>query len=80
MLGVPGFYLKKDKRTGEKYWYFEARSGIGFPLFNEKGQIVRIRVRMDFMDVSKSYQKDDRGLYFISEDDNLKGMFRGRAL
>lgn len=72
LLGVPGFYLKKDKRTGEKYWYFEARSGIGFPLFNEKGQIVRIRVRMDFMDVSKSYQKDDRGLYFISEDDNLK--------
>ena len=72
LLGVPGFYLKKDKRTGEKYWYFEARSGIGFPLFNEKGQIVRIRVRMDFMDISKSYQKDDRGLYFISEDDNLK--------
>ena len=27
---------------------------------------------MDFMDISKSYQKDDRGLYFISEDDNLK--------
>lgn len=72
LLGVPGFYLRTDKRTGQKYWYFESRSGIGFPLFNERGQIVRIRVRMDFMDTNGSYLRDDKGLYFVPDDDGIK--------
>ena len=65
-VGVPGFYQNQAK-DGSEYWTLNCRSGIGFPLKNEKGEIVRIRVRMDFLDVWKTYQKDSIGYYFIDE-------------
>lgn len=71
-VGVPGFYIRTDKKNGEKYWDINTRSGVGFPLYNDKGQIVRIRVRMNFLDVEKQYEYDnEKGLYFVA-DDNKK--------
>lgn len=70
-IGIPGFYQRIDKKTNEKYWYINCRSGIGFPLYNDKGQIVRIRVRMDFLNVNKTYEMDSNGLFFVA-DDNKK--------
>ena len=65
-IGIPGFYQKKSK-DGNEYWTINCRSGIGFPLKNEKGEIVRIRVRMDFLDSWKNYHKDTNGYSFIDE-------------
>lgn len=71
--GVPGFYLHQDKKTGDKYWDIVTRSGIGFPLCNQKNEIVRIRVRMDFLDVSEKYQLDEKGnMFFIPDNDNRR--------
>ena len=71
-VGIPGFYVKTDKKTNEKYWYINCRSGIGFPLYNDKGQIVRIRVRMDFLDVNKTYEKNEKGLFFVADDNRIR--------
>ena len=81
-VGVPGFYIDTDKRTGEEYWTYSSRSGIVFPVYNENGLIVRLRVRMDYIDAIKECQKDEGGIYFNGEDGKkryvvfLKGVFR----
>ena len=70
--GIPGFYIHTDKK-GERYWNLYTRSGRGFPLYNQAGQIVRIRVRMNFLDVSKEYSFDkEKGLYFTGEDNKRR--------
>lgn len=82
-VGVPGFYQEQDKRTGEEYWTFSSRSGIAFPLYNENGQIVRLRVRMDYLDaIGRDCERDNEGIFFVGDDNKkrfvkfLKGVFR----
>ena len=42
-------------------------------MYNQAGQIVRIRVRMNFLDVSKEYSFDkEKGLYFTGEDNKRR--------
>lgn len=70
--GIPGFYIHTDKK-GDKYWDLFTRSGIGFPLPNQKKEIVRIRVRMNFLDVCKTYEKDPaNGIFFRGEDNKRR--------
>lgn len=44
--GVPGFYQKKDGS-----WTFYKLCGIAFPIYNTKGQIIRLRINDDYPDV-----------------------------
>ena len=47
LKGVPGFYLKEGK------WTFAGKKGLIFPLYNRKGQIYRLRIRVDHPDVDE---------------------------
>lgn len=75
-LGVPGFYQRKDGA-----WTFYRLSGIVFPAFNSRGQIIRLRVNDDYPLIDAEldgragvfhYQKDVTdnvvGWYFIPQD------------
>lgn len=72
-VGVPGFYQNISKKDGSVFWTFNSRSGIVFPLFNAKGQIIRLRIRMDFIDAAKEYKLNEKKeLYFIGEDNKKR--------
>lgn len=71
-VGVPGFFIDTNKKTGEKFWTFNSRSGIAFPLFNQDGQIVRLRIRMDYLDAGVYYSRDENGIFFTCRDDKKK--------
>lgn len=64
-VGIPGFFQKEY--NGNLYWTLNSRSGIGFPLKNHKGQIVRIRIRMNYKDSWDDYIPSDNK-YFLSEN------------
>lgn len=42
LMGVPGFYEKGG------LWTFAGKQGLIFPLYNRKGQIYRLRIRVDY--------------------------------
>lgn len=62
-LGVPGFYQKENGS-----WTFYWLSGMAFPIYNSKGEIIRIRIRDDFATVSGSY-KEQEGEYLFNRKD-----------
>lgn len=69
--GVPGFYLQKDDN-----WCFTARaSGILIPVFDCKGRIYRLRIRLDYpeRDINgkeKNKYNNFSSFYEASDDNN----------
>ncbi len=64
--GVPGFYQKKDGT-----WTFYRLCGIAFPIYNTKGQIIRIRINDDYPDVLADYNGvEGKFSYNAREDAN----------
>lgn len=47
LKGVPGFY----EIDGE--WTFAGKQGLIFPLYNRKGQIYRLRIRVDYPEIDE---------------------------
>ncbi len=61
LLGVPGAY--QDKKGD---WTFAGTKGILFPCYDANGNLYRLRIRMDFMDVRKKLSSRD-GVSFYEE-------------
>ena len=64
MLGVPGFY--ENSKTGKMTLY--RLSGIVFPVYDGKGNIVRIRIKDDFPTAKGTYQGKEGVFYFSRKD------------
>lgn len=52
LKGVPGAYFKEND-NGKGYWTFSGASGLLLPVFNHKGEVFRLRIRMDYMGIRK---------------------------
>lgn len=52
LKGVPGAYLKETD-NGKGYWTFSGASGLLLPIFNHKGEVFRLRIRLDYMGIRK---------------------------
>jgi hypothetical protein len=71
--GIPGAYIQKGK------WTFYGPSGILFPMYDFDGNMFRLRIRKDFMDVQQQiimlgdtpYYYQDNTKYFIC----MKGIY-----
>lgn len=63
LLGVPGAY--KDKLGN---WTFYGAKGILFPLPDVDGNIYRLRIRMDFMDVDAKVQFLPQGVSYYEKE------------
>lgn len=63
MIGVPGFY---ENSKGEMTLY--RLSGIVFPVYDGKGNIVRIRIKDDFPSAKGTFQGKEGHFYFSSKD------------
>lgn len=48
LKGVPGFYEKGGS------WTFAGKQGLLFPLYNRKGQIYRLRIRVDYPEMDEN--------------------------
>lgn len=48
LKGVPGFYEKDGN------WTFAGKQGLLFPLYNRRGEIYRLRIRVDYPDVDEN--------------------------
>ena len=62
LRGVPGFYKKNG------VWKIKTRSGIIFPMYDEKRNLYRLRVRMDFEDKINII---DKGIYIADQSNGL---------
>lgn len=76
LLGLPGAFLDKKEE-----WTFSGRSGILFPQYNAKHQIVGLRIRMDYMDINDTTACDANGTYFIEDGEKwylvpMKGAYK----
>lgn len=52
LKGVPGAYLK-ETGNGKVYWTFSGASGLLLPIYNHKGDVFRLRIRLDYMGIRK---------------------------
>lgn len=59
LAGVPGFYEEDGK------WSFSGSEGILFPILNEEGKIIRVRVRDDYPSISGTLNNNE-GTYVHS--------------
>lgn len=64
LVGVPGAYLDHDM------WTFHGPSGILFPMYDIRGNLYRLRIRMDFRDVNARIYTGFSGIddYFIKNN------------
>lgn len=63
LAGVPGFF-----RTEKYGWSFVGTEGILFPIYNHKGQIIRLRLRESYPETKGVYQGVE-GFYHHGYDD-----------
>lgn len=75
LKGLPGAFI-----NGED-WTFTGPSGILFPQFNPKHQIVGVRIRMDYMNVNGQVMTDAEGTYFTEQGEKwylvpMKGAYK----
>lgn len=66
LAGVPGAYLSDKGR-----WTFHSLSGIILPVLNMEGKIVRLRIRMDYLDLPVKLKEDQDGLYYMDGDTRI---------
>lgn len=73
LVGVPGYY--ENGSTGTFY----GPSGILFPMYDEKGYIKRLRIRMDFLDQKRPIiVRENDAIYRVGYKDfkiTMKGVF-----
>lgn len=62
LVGVPGAYIDKNGN-----WTFEGPKGIVFPIYDARGYIYRLRIRMDYMDTNHELTKGTNGVYFYED-------------
>lgn len=69
--GVPGFYQISE--DDESKWTLSGRSGILFPIYNEYHKIIRLRIKLDYMDSADFYvRKSFNGKEYMSyKKDNI---------
>jgi len=77
LYGFPGFYVDRD---GNKRLYWP--SGITFPITDKEGRIVRMQVRMDFMDICekrevKDFRFERNQATFSYEGEGYKATMKG---
>lgn len=63
LAGVPGAYIDKSG-----YWSFTGKSGILFPVYDANGNIVRLRIRMDYLDLPVKAEEDENGFFYKEKD------------
>lgn len=68
LKGVPGAYFKEND-NGKGYWTFSGASGLLLPVFNHKGEVFRLRIRMDYMGIRKCSLVN--GITTFTEGDNI---------
>ena len=68
--GVPGFYQRKDGR-----WTCYRLAGILFPVYNTKGQIIRLRVNDDYPDCDGEYTGKPCVFRYMRDDEFGTGWF-----
>lgn len=61
LRGVPGAFIDHEK------WTFFGYSGILFPMYDVKGNVKRLRIRMDFRDQKMPVFKDSHGIYYVQD-------------
>jgi len=80
LLGVPGFYRKKEGLVlGETdEWTFSEISGIAFPVYDSQGYLVRLRVKDDYP-LIESFLGGEEGIFsyyngawFFKGADNIR--------
>ncbi len=72
LVGVPGAYL--DSRG---HWTFHSMSGIVLPVFNMDGNICRLRIRMDYLDLPVKLQEDRDGFFYRDGGDRVTVSMNG---
>lgn len=74
LRGFPGAYVTEDGN-----WTFAGPSGIIFPMYDMDGNIFRLRIRMDFLDIRRNLNIGDSQATFFFENENyvvnMKGVF-----
>lgn len=58
LKGVPGAYFKENDADDKGYWTFSGSSGLLLPVWNHKGEVIRLRVRLDYMGIKKCHLTD----------------------
>lgn len=66
LAGVPGAYVNDRGR-----WTFWGKSGIFFPVYDSDGNIIRLRIRMDFMDLPVKMQEDEQGFFYLDNEERV---------
>lgn len=61
VCGVPGFYRQSDGN-----WTFVARSGLFIPIWNHRGEIYRLRIRLDCPEKDKNGKEKNKYNNFAS--------------
>lgn len=72
LAGVPGAYIKDNG-----CWSFAGRSGIVFPIYDADGHIIRLRIRMDYIDLPVSLKEDENGFYYMDKDERVSVTMSG---
>ena len=66
LAGGPGAYLSDKGR-----WTFHSMSGIALPVLNMDGKIVRLRIRMDYLDLPVKLQEDKDGFFYMDGSERI---------
>ena len=75
LKGVPGAY-----RNAKGEWTFCGRKGILFPMYDAEGNLYRLRIRLDFLDVNGKIVRHGNGMFYYEQGQKvfihtMKGLY-----